>query len=508
MDYLLKKSLVSTTSQILDTVSEQCVDLDFTLPDYCADMEKILKCSLEPKIYTRNFSGGQLRVDGASLVRVIYCDSVKSQVRCCEQTVPFSATFPVSGESSEHIILTQAKTEYLNCRALTPRRLTVHGAFSLHASIVTKTVCDVYEDKIDTALQIKSDTKEIFELCELSQETFNVSESISINSKSNVETIVRSELSANITDVALVGEKLSIRGEMTLRLLYICDAAAGDVDRYVYVFPFTQAVSTVDSDCKIRDIRLDVLSYELLLRKEMMTEEPVVNLEAKVSLSLMGYKNRTITYVCDAYSTAEFTELKYNTQTLCIGINPVNISMVIKPVFSLGDKPVSKILDIFTEQPSVNASVSDNSLKFTGKVNVCILGCTDDGELVSIERQADINSEETLPQAYVNAQISTFSVSSLSYRLGENNTIELRLDMHLGATASNPCVFRQVESIAGAGEIHEKTLSPLTLYYAQSGENVWDIAKHYSACVDTICVENAINEEVLSQNRMLLILRA
>ena len=508
MDYLLKKTLVSTASQILDTVSEQCVDLDFTLPDYCADMEKILKCSLEPKIFTRSFSGGQLRVDGASLVRIIYCDSDKLKIRCCEQTLPFSATFPVSGDSSEHIILTQTKPEYLNCRAHTPRRLTVHGAFSLHASIIAKSVCDVFEDKSDAALQIKSDTKEIFELCEFSQETFNVSESIGIHSKSNVETIVRSELSANITDASLNGEKLNIRGEMTLRLLYICDAATGDVDRYVYVFPFTQSISAVDSDCKIRDIRLDVLSYELLLRKEVMTEEPVVNLEAKVSLSLMGYKNRTLSYISDAFSVSENTELTYNTQALCTAVTPVSVSTVIKPVLSLGDKPVSKILDIFTEQPSVNASVSESVISFTGKVNVCILGCTDEGELVSIERQADIACEDALTEAYTQAQISNCCVSSLSYRLGENNSIELRLDMHLSAIASNPYLLRQVESITGCGESAKHCVSPLTLYYAQSGENVWDIAKHYGACVNTLCDENAITEETLDRSRMLLILRA
>ncbi len=508
MDYPLKKTLVSTTSKILDSVSQQPVDLDFTLPDYCADIEKILKCSLEPKIFTRNFSGGQLRIDGASLVRIIYCDADKCQVRCCEQTLPFSATFPVSGDASEHIILTKLKPEYLNCRALTPRRLTVHGAFSLHASIITKNICDVNEDKTDDTLQIKTDTKDIFELCELSQETFNVSETISIHSKSNVETIVRSELCANITDVALTGDKLSIRGEMTLRLLYICDAATGEVDRYVYVFPFTQTVSAVDTDCKIRDIRLDVLSYELLLRKEMMTEEPVVNLEAKVSLSLMGYKSRTVSYICDAYSTTEHTELTYNTQSVCSGVNPVRVSAVLKPVFSLGVQPVSKILDIFTEEPTVTASVSDKTISFTGKVNVCILGCTDEGELISIERQADINWEENLSEEYTEAHGASCLVSSLSYRLGDNNDIELRLDMHLGATASNPYTLKQIADIAGAGQITQISPSPLTLYYAQKGENLWDIAKRYSACVDTLCDENSLSEETLSQNRMLLILRA
>ncbi len=508
MDYLLKKRLMCTTSQILDTVSQQPVDLDFTLPDYCADIEKILKCSLTPKIFTRTFSGGQLSIVGASLVRVIYCDSDKKQVRICEQTVPFSATFPVNGEVGEHIILTQAKPEYLNCRALTPRRLTVHGAFSLHASIIGKNICDIYEDKASDDLQIKTEDKSLYELCELTQEAFNVSEAVSIHSKSNLETIVRSELSAVLTDVSVSGEKLTVKGEMTLRLLYICDAATGEVDRFVYVFPFTQNLTGADMDCTVRDIRLNVLSYELLLRNEMMTEEPVVNLEAKLSLSLMGYKPQSVSYISDAYSTKELTDLTYKKETLCTHINAVTASSVIKPVISLGEKPVSKILDIFTEECCVTASVSGSSLKFSGKVNVCILACTDEGELISIERQAEILSEEMLTDEFTDVSNNVCSVSSLSYRLGDNNDMELRLDLRLSAVVFTPCSVRQVSQVEGVGEVQPSITSPLTLYYAHSGEALWDIAKRYSACVDTLCDENGVSEDTLSQDRMLLIIRA
>ena len=77
MDYLLKKQTLDIAEDILDTVTQQPVDLDFTLPDYCPDIEKILKCTLLPKIYSRNLSAGQLRVDGASLVRILYCDGNK-----------------------------------------------------------------------------------------------------------------------------------------------------------------------------------------------------------------------------------------------------------------------------------------------------------------------------------------------------------------------------------------------------------------------------------------------
>ena len=33
-------------ASVLDTVAEQLADVDLTLPDYCPDIEKILKCSL------------------------------------------------------------------------------------------------------------------------------------------------------------------------------------------------------------------------------------------------------------------------------------------------------------------------------------------------------------------------------------------------------------------------------------------------------------------------------
>ena len=36
--------------KLLDTVAEQLADVDLTLPDYCPDIEKILKCTLVPKI--------------------------------------------------------------------------------------------------------------------------------------------------------------------------------------------------------------------------------------------------------------------------------------------------------------------------------------------------------------------------------------------------------------------------------------------------------------------------
>lgn len=50
MEFNQENRSFCTPSAVLDTVAEQLADVDLTLPDYCPDIEKILKCTLTPKI--------------------------------------------------------------------------------------------------------------------------------------------------------------------------------------------------------------------------------------------------------------------------------------------------------------------------------------------------------------------------------------------------------------------------------------------------------------------------
>ncbi|MGN0452869.1 MAG: DUF3794 domain-containing protein [Ruminococcus sp.] len=507
MDYNLKCRKIQTAAEILDTVSQQAIDLDFTLPDYCADIEKILKCSHIVKIFTRSLSAGQLRVDGASVICVLYCDSDKNTLRCCEQSLPFSASFPVNGDIGENIIETYAKPEYLNCRALTPRRLTIHGAFSLHAKVLSKTDTDVFTCDDSTDLQVNTKSAPVCNLTEFSQDEFSVSDSVNLHSKSPAESIVRSELSANLVDCKQTGERTVIKGDLTLRLLYICDAKTGEVEQFTYVFPFSQTIAGGDSDTDIRKVSLDVMSHEVILKTEAVTSEPIITVDAKLSATLMGYKCEKAEYICDAYSTKYPVDISSDNISLLADINPVTVNTVAKAALSLGEEPLQKILDIFCEDTSADARIDNQTLHMSGKVNVCILGITENGELVSVERQADYQHDEMLSKSFMNVSDASCKVSSVSYRLSDGNNMELRLELCLKATLSDAQTLREVISVENIGEEELSSDCALILYYASKGESVWDIAKNYCAEVNTLCEDNALEGETLSENTMLLISR-
>lgn len=62
MEFNQENRSFCTPLAVLDTVAEQLADVDLTLPDYCPDIEKILKCTLTPKIQSRTFREGSFRL--------------------------------------------------------------------------------------------------------------------------------------------------------------------------------------------------------------------------------------------------------------------------------------------------------------------------------------------------------------------------------------------------------------------------------------------------------------
>ena len=133
MDYTMNKDTLTTSTVVFKGTEEQPVDIDFTLPDYCPDIQRILKCQICPKITSKNISADRLDVDGTTFVKLMYVDSVNGKIHCFEHSLPFSTSFNLKSIPDDVVSVGKSKVEYVNCRAVSPRRLDIHGAFSLSA---------------------------------------------------------------------------------------------------------------------------------------------------------------------------------------------------------------------------------------------------------------------------------------------------------------------------------------------------------------------------------------
>ncbi|MBO5798351.1 MAG: DUF3794 domain-containing protein, partial [Clostridia bacterium] len=131
MEFRVTDTAVSVCQMLADTVNEIPVDGDFQLPEYCPDVAAVLKCTVTPLVQSRQMSTDRLLADGVVQVRVLYLDEERRCVRAAEFSQPFSTAFPLPPVPGGAFWRLQAKTDYVNCRAVSPRRLDVHGAFTL-----------------------------------------------------------------------------------------------------------------------------------------------------------------------------------------------------------------------------------------------------------------------------------------------------------------------------------------------------------------------------------------
>ena len=97
---------VFATEVLFEGNVEQAVDTELTLPDYCPDIGKLLKCRLVPMITSREVNFDSLAVEGNARISVIYLDDRDKKIRCCERDYPFKASVPYD-DTTENVRQTE-----------------------------------------------------------------------------------------------------------------------------------------------------------------------------------------------------------------------------------------------------------------------------------------------------------------------------------------------------------------------------------------------------------------
>ena len=89
MDLNVKFKTVRLSKNVFENRLEQPIDGDITMPEYCPDIKKVLKCSSAPRLISARCSGDVVLIEANVQVRIIYIDD-KNEMCCFEQTFPFS----------------------------------------------------------------------------------------------------------------------------------------------------------------------------------------------------------------------------------------------------------------------------------------------------------------------------------------------------------------------------------------------------------------------------------
>lgn len=506
MEEKILKSSVFVNDTVFNESTEQPIDVDFTLPDFCPDISKIFKCRAVSRISSKSMNGKNITVDGSVTITVLYC-SAEGQLCSYEYQYPFSKNLEMTEECAGGNLCVRTKCEYINCRAVTGRKVDIHGAVGIFVRVFKRKNTEIVSDIDDCNIEQRRATAPATVPMGYTEKYLMVEEDIQLGQgQSAVERILRYDANPCVRESKIINDKIVVKGDMAVWILY-CPEGGGEPQSVRTVIPFSQLVDMegVSDTCSC-DTKSEVAFLEIKPR-QADGDVKCLSLTAKLMLSCEAYCENEVSVILDAFSRKCEADMKFEKitfQSICENVKEIfqckkNIEL---------DEPVSSVCDLWCDVQSVNTKFENDNMIICGTLVACLLTSSEGAIPSYFEKPIDFEYKYALKGNTDTLRCSPeIDVASCGYTITAATTVELRVDLGINATVYKFTDLPLITDIRidGSKTHINHAKCAMAIYFTAENECVWDIAKHYNASVDEIMKINDLSDECLPENKMILI---
>lgn len=504
MDTLLKKQTVSVSVPVLDRQEECALSADFVLPEYCPDVAVVLKCLVSPRIQNRQWSGDQLLLDGTAVVRVLYLDEERRCLRQAEFSQPISCTMRVGSQPDIVPVVVDASVKFVNCRAVSPRRLEVRGALLVSASaqqpMPMEMACAADTPALCTHIKKATITTPVA----TAEKILTISDALDFPTDlPPAEMLLGGDCHAMIQECKLLSGKAIVKGQVHFHQLYTDNTVDGRVYCLDFQVPFSQIMDIEGAEeGQIHTAYATILADTEHCAVGPEGENSVLEVNVKVLLQLFLYEACELPLLLDAYHSGYPVRLEMQELHLQ-GAQGCQRETATLPVrMELPAQPLSELVDVWVQPHSLSGTCEGGTARLSGRMLVCMLVRDADGCLAYYERPEEYQLEYACVGNTVHGDVQ---VTAVRYRVIDN-CLELQLSVFV---TLYPCqrieqkVLREV--VLQTDQPYETERASVKLYYAEPGETVWDIGRSCHTSPEAIKKENDLQEDSISRKAVLII---
>ncbi|MCL2486494.1 MAG: DUF3794 domain-containing protein [Oscillospiraceae bacterium] len=507
MEYRTQSDQIILSEILFEGASEQPVDIDFTLPDYCPDIGKILTCKMTPAVTSRDISGGRVTAAGTVKLEIIYLDGREGKVFACNYDLPFEnalATEELSDRAKAEITV---KVDYVNCRATSQRRVDIHGAFTLGVKVSAPTQAQALSDASGGGVFVKKTACRASAFVGHTQAPFSISEALELApGKPPIASVISSAAAISVTDAKAIANKLAVKGEALLRLVYRTDSGES-LESMEFSIPFNQFFDLLGADDScLMDVKIDAPLVDLNLRTDNDGEYRRLTAEIKAFADIKSYRPTDITFVTDAYSTEYDVELERKNMRLSRLERVVSHRGFADSTVDFGAVATERIEGVCARVHSISGRVQEGKIMVSGKISCGAIAVDASGDTGYTESLSDFETEFPVDDVVEGAVSPNAYVRAVSYNLVGANKLEVRAELEITAAVYIELTLPAVSDIrVGEAAVKNAGCGGVTLYFADPGEELWDIAKEHGSSVESIRETNELSEDILSGKHTLLI---
>ena len=470
--------------------AELPLETEILISDYLPPVFKLVKCFAKPVVLQKQLQPGKLTLEGYLRCIVYYQGEEDAGLCQTEQKLPFNKVLELPEFSfTAWTAQVESQTEYLNCRSVNSRRIEVRGAVGLVAAVHTQLKTEVITALSDGGVEQKLTTLNGVRRAAVLEKLVTVEGELSFPSPP--EAILDIAGTATVHDLKILNGKAVAKGDLTILCAW---RAEGDhaLQSLRLELPFNQVL---DVDGLSEDCRCLCVAEPVGFTVAQGEGDTPSTLSATLMLRLRAWRPYQLQCVADAFSTRFETELtaqKVQTETLLCALSETTTLTGSGPLPDAG----AKILACFASIGPAQLVEQESGWALSARVVVTAFGENSLSELESYEKTLELSlplkaeapsDAELYPECWFSTEDLQCSCAGGALEV----SVTVRVEGAVLSRSETVCV--------GGIELGEalKPADPdvsLRIYYAQAGEELFAIAKHYYVSPGQMLAANELAE--------------
>lgn len=502
----LKSNIYVNETYFCDS-TEQAIDVDFTLPDYCPDISKIFKCHAVPRIASKSINGMTVTIDGTVSITILYADK---ENRFCsyEYQYPFSKNIELTKDATGGNVYSRIRCDYINCRAVTGRKVDIHGAAGIFLKVFKRKCNEIISDIDDNTIELRRVSTPATIPMGYAEKYLIIEEDIRLgDGQPAIESILKTNSTVSVKETKIINDKAVVKGEFTIGVLYTSeDRGMPQVAKAI--LPFSQIVDiegvteACECECKAETAFLDIKPKAI-----SGGEIKCLAINAKIMLTCEAFCGNDVPIIADAFSRKFEADIKRQQVTfdkITCGINETyNCKKSVELDFS-----VNSVIDLWCSMQNNHTKFEDGNMLLNGTLIAGMIVSDENNTLLYIEKPIEFQYKRAFePKLGVPHCDPEIEVLSSGFTITSSNNIEIRVELGINASIyeKNDISLISDMSLDETKFIKRKADGAMVIYYPSMGDSLWDVANKFGASLNEIMNINNLDKETLNEGRMLLI---
>lgn len=501
----LHRETILVPTKLLDTVSEQSVELDCVLPDYYPDFFRLLSCTAEPTVTNRELHDHTLTLSLSVKITVWYLAEGSSLIQVMTQKLAYQKQIPWQSDCtlSDVALSVTPSPSYINCRAVNSRRMDIRGAVRLAVQAVGMTPREVLSDVTGMYTHCRKSPVSFVSGIRRGEKRCTVSEELTVpDAQPPILSVLRTELSARVTESRCIAGKLIVKGEAAVSLLY---TAKDSVETLRCQIPLSQIIELDgledDLPCTVQAF---VLEHLLTTEADSSGDIRKLHLDIQLRFDCEAVKTESAELVTDLYSTVCPIAVQQEHLPLAAMPQAQQSQVQVQAEIRQAEQEIARVYAVWADvrELSLFAASDTGASALQGSLHCTVLAADADGMPMLLTQTEAVSIPYT-----GGGLLPSLTVSQCSYMLSSADRVAVQAELTLTEHQMQQTEYALLTDAQANADEHlpQNGDYALRLYFAQAEESLWEIAKRYHTAASAIMEENDCREDILQSPQMLLI---